>query len=188
MVPSAVSFYYKFNPESPFESGSAEVLIKRREAGSQFPDTVFYEMYYLSINDDYFEAVIPIPDVGIQTATDSIVLVFSSNDTMEFGINVLHVDDVSIQFTSSSENEIKNDFVKVYPNPIRAGETLHVSLPYDGDIEEVQLYNSTGRLVSDTQKFYLVGDGISLQVTHLLPGIYHLFADGKHLSTLIITD
>jgi|GEM_PF-4609219 len=186
MVPNEVTFYYQLTTGSPAEHALAEVLIKRG-SGSSTPDTVYYASMVLPAVGIYTEMQMIIPDVGINMTTDSIVILFSSNDTNEVASNILYVDDVSIDFTNSIHPAPEpTSNVMLYPNPVHHGETLTIRQP-DGDFSKMKIYDVNGRMIGCCLD-ELVGDGqVQIQTCQMQPGLYFLVA-GHFCSKFVVTN
>ena len=184
MIPNQVSFFYKLTAGDSNEYAVAAILIKRRESGDPFPDTVYYESVYLAPASSYTEVNVSIPTEDINTETDSIVILFSSNDTNEIAMNMLYVDELSIDFVSAiSPVENSGNLYKAYPNPVRLTEILNVSGP---EFQKISITDLTGNVVFINTKSF---DGrIDLRETGLFPGVYFINIDGAHLLRLMVVD
>ncbi len=176
MVPDEVSFYYQLTTGNPDEYAVAEVLIKRG-SGSSIPDTVYHGSLMLPAVDIYTEAKLSIPESGIHTATDSIVILFSSNDTNEIAVNILYVDDVSINYaTSTSFFPGPNPLITLYPNPVPYGEAITISHP-GMDMKTVKIYDACGRQVEPCLTSKNNEDQIIVDTRQLQPGLYFVRSD-----------
>ena len=176
MVPHGVSFFYKLTTGDTSEYAVVDILIKRRESGDPYPDTVFYESTHLEAASTYTEVNIPISSENINTETDSIVILISSNDTNETAMNVLYVDEVSIDFVSAIDHtQGLQDLYKVYPNPARLSERINVSGP---DVKKVTITDLAGNIVFANNKSF---EGtIDCRGTSLSPGMYFIHLNGVH--------
>ena len=188
MIPESVSFFYKLTQQSPFESAVADILIKRREAGDPYPDTVFHHSEYLQGTDAFTEVNIPIPDVEINIETDSIVLVFSSNDTSEFGINFLYVDDVSVDFVSATKPVVRSSSNLVYPNPVHAGHPLTIQKGDVSQVTEIKWIDSFGRTIAEENYPDDDGQFVHLDVCQIPGGIYTLLLNGVYSIRVLVTE
>src|SRR5688572_631248 len=115
-VPNALNFYYKLTTGDANEYAVADILIKRREAGDPYPDTVYFESVQLHSTASYTQVNVPFPTDNINAETDSIVILFSSNDTNEIALNTLLIDDISIDFASAVNPTPNQNSVSIYPN------------------------------------------------------------------------
>lgn len=186
-IPQEVSFYYKLSNLDTTDVASVEVMIKR-PPGLAFEDLVFYARTDLQPAGAYTRMTIPIGESGIDIATDSILIVFSSNGPDAPGSNILVVDDVVIDFTSSNHpGPSDGSMAKVYPNPIRSSGTLTIVNP-EKEIHEAHMIDATGRIVSGCLQ--LAGDDENVELTGLPPasGIYSLLLDGKYLTKIVVVD
>ena len=186
MIPDEVTFYYQLTTGSPAEHAVAEVLIKRA-SGSSVPDTVYHATVALPAVSIYTEMQMAIPDVGINIATDSIVILFSSNDTNEVASNILYVDDVSIDFASAlypAPEERSN--VLLFPNPVHHGETLTIRQP-DGDFSKMKIYDDNGRMIASCLDEVVGDDRVQIQTRLLQPGLYFIVA-GNYYSKFVVSN
>ncbi|MEO6131024.1 MAG: hypothetical protein ABIQ02_04195, partial [Saprospiraceae bacterium] len=159
-----------------------------RGSGSAIPDTVYHYSLHLPAVDIFTEASISIPAFGINIATDSIVIVFSSNDTTEVAQNILYVDDVSIDLTSAiaPDPSMKQE-VTLYPNPVRSGEML--TIRHTGKKwHDVKIEDSTGRIVNGCCTWS--GDDVTSSIGPVLlsPGIYSLIVDGRNKGRFVMVE
>lgn len=187
MIPQQISFFYKLSVGDPAEYAVADVLIKRA-SGQAIPDTIFSASVHLPVASIYTEVHVPIPDSGIHIETDSIVIVFSSNDTNEVAANLLTVDDVSIDFTSSTL-PVPNEDVSliVFPNPIHAGQSLTISHPGKG-VQEVLMIDNSGRVIEGCFDMIQHGDNTILSGIPAIPGLYNLIIDGKYGAGVVVEE
>ena len=186
-IPQEVSFYYKLSNLDSTDVASVEVMIKR-PPGIAFEDLVFYTRLDLQPAGTYARMNIPIGESGIDIETDSILIVFSSNGPDAIGTNVLMVDDVAIDFTSSNHpGPSTGSAGVVYPNPVRSAGTLTIVSP-GKEIHEVHMIDAAGRTVSGCPQ--LAGDEEELQLTNLpsVPGIYSLLVDRKYITRIVVMD
>lgn len=186
-IPKEVSFYYKLSNLDSADVASVEVMIKR-PPGMAFEDLVFYARTDLQPAGAYTRMTIPIGESGIDIETDSILIVFSSNGPDAIGTNVLVVDDVAIDFTSSNQPGPITDLIgKAYPNPIQSTGTLTIVSP-GYEIHEVHMMDAAGRIVSGCP--HLAGDDEKMQLTNLpsVPGIYSLLVDRKYFTRIVVLD
>lgn len=186
-IPQEVSFYYKLSNLDTNDVASVEVMIKR-PPGMAFEDLVFYARTDLQPVGAYTRMTIPIGESGIDVATDSILIVFSSNGPDAPGTNVLVVDDVVIDFTSSNQPGPITDLIgKAYPNPIQSTGTLTIVNP-GKEIHAVHMIDATGRIVSGCLQ--LAGDDEIIELTGLpsVSGIYSLLLDGKCFARIVVVD
>ncbi|HZV70738.1 MAG TPA: T9SS type A sorting domain-containing protein [Saprospiraceae bacterium] len=173
MIPHEVSFFYQLSIDSPAEYAVAEILVKR-PSGSTVPETVFHESVMLPAVDIYTEVKVQIPEAGINIATDSIVILFSSNDTSEVGNNILFVDDVSIDFTSANQPAPKMlADISIYPNPLHSGQEIVIKNS-SAEIHDISLTDLSGKLVRCFGNFSHAGLEIHLPALDLCPGVYVL--------------
>ncbi|MBK9981997.1 MAG: T9SS type A sorting domain-containing protein [Saprospiraceae bacterium] len=187
MVPQQVTFYYQLTIGHPSEHAVADILIKH-PSGSANPDTVFYASVSLPAVDIFTEVNVPIPDAGINTATDSIVILFSTNDTNAVGLNILYVDAVSIDFVSSTDHGPSvQPSIRLYPNPLRTEEVLNVNFS-DDKIHSVKLMDSTGRIIESGFDQNSTGSNTRLGALRLPPGIYCLIADNKYSRPFVVIE
>ncbi|MGB4849965.1 MAG: T9SS type A sorting domain-containing protein, partial [Saprospiraceae bacterium] len=187
MVPQQVTFYYQLTIGQPSEHAVADILIKH-PSGSANPDTVFYASVSLPAVDIFTQVNVPIPDVGISTATDSIVILFSSNDTNEVGLNTLYVDAVSVDFVSAIDHGPSSQpSISIYPNPLRTEETLNVNFS-DDRIHNLKLMDSTGRIIESACDQNSTGSCVRIETLHLPPGIYCLIADNKYTRPFVVIE
>jgi hypothetical protein len=187
MLPQKVSFFYQLTIGDPVEYAVADILIKHPN-GSSSPDTVFYQSVKLPAVDIYTEVNVPIPEAGINIATDSIVILFSSNDTNEIAPNILYVDDVSIDFVSATDpGQLKNEAMVLYPNPVRSGEILNIVFP-ENKIHDLKILDLTGRIAGGCCDIIVEENYARLGPVHLASGIYCVIADGKFSSRFVVCD
>jgi hypothetical protein len=187
MVPQKVSFYYQLTIGNPSEHAVADILIKH-PSGSANPDTVFYASISLPAVDIFTEVNVTIPDVGISTATDSIVILFSSNDTNEVGLNTLFVDAVSIDFVSATDRGPSDQpSISLYPNPLRSDEALNINFS-DDKIHSLKLMDSTGRIIESACDQNSTGSTTRIDALHLAPGIYCLIADNTYSRPFVVIE
>jgi hypothetical protein len=187
MIPQQISFFYKLTVGDPAEYAVADVLIKRA-SGQAIPDTVFYTSIHLQSAANYTEVNIPIPESGIHIATDSIVIVFSSNDTNEVAANLLSVDDVTIDFTSSNIPVPLEDLtLKVFPNPIYAGQSLTISHP-GKTFQYILMIDHSGRIIEGCFELLQDGDNTILSGIPAIPGLYNLIIDGRYGAGVVVTE
>lgn len=182
MFPNQVSFFYKLTVGHSNEYAVADVLIKRREAGDPYPDTVYHVSTHLQEAGVYTEVNIPIVTDNINPETDSILIVFSSNDTNEIAANTLLIDDVSIDFASAVNPSPNQNTVTIFPNPVHTNETLHFATT----VEHISIFNPFGIVLfsindSDIQS-------IDLSKTRLAPGIYFLRVNDEKPVKLLVTE
>ncbi len=187
MIPQQVTFYYQLTIGHPSEHAVADILIKH-QSGSANPDTVFYASVSLPAVDIFTEVNVPIPDVGINTAIDSIVILFSTNDTNAVGLNILYVDAVSIDFVSATDQgpSIKPS-ISLYPNPVRTGEALNVHFS-DDKIHDIKLMDSTGRIIESHPGQNSSESNTLLNALHMPPGIYCLITDNKYAYPFVVME
>lgn len=186
MIPDEVSFYYQLTTGVPAEYAVAEVLIKRG-SGSAIPDTVYHASMNLPAVDIYTAAHITIPDVGINTVTDSIVILFSSNDTNEVAANILYVDAVSIDFSNAVQpTPGQSSTVRLYPNPVRQGENLTIEQP-DKSLSAIEIFDSVGKRIGSCFEEVVADDRIQILTRQWQPGIYFIVA-GRYCSKLVVSD
>ena len=187
MVPGQVSFYYKLTTGDASEYAVADILIKR-PTGNEFPDTLFYQSVALQGADAYTEVNIDIPEVGINTATDSIVVVFSSNDTNEVALNILYVDDLTIDFVSANDPDPdRHPAFTLYPNPLQSGEPLTINVA-GKELHNLKMIDSLGRRIKCS--FSKNGDGnlTSVALDYLVPGVYGVIMDDRYVSHFVVID
>jgi len=187
MIPQQISFFYKLTVGDPAEYAVADVLIKRA-SGQAIPDTIFYTSVHLQSVTTYTEVNIPITETGFQIGTDSIVIVFSSNDTNEIAANLLSVDEVSIDFTSATIPIPHDDItLKVFPNPIQAGQALTIS--HRGKaFEFVRMIDTAGRVIEGCFDMMMDGDYTILSHMPSIPGLYNLIIDGKYGAGVVVQE
>lgn len=185
MVPHQVSFYYQLTTGAPSEYAVADILIKR-SSGSEIPEIIFHQSVLLPSVDFYTEMNVDIPDAGINTATDSIVILFSSNDTNEVAANILYVDEVSIDFTSANLPVPGSPQITLFPNPLSEGETLNVNFSAL-DYKQLDLIDYTGRVVQHDVEI-MGAHTLQLCTGHLLPGIYCLVIDHAYKRPFLIVE
>ena len=187
MIPQQVSFFYKLTVGDPAEYAVADVLIKRA-SGQAIPDTVFYTSIHLQSAATYTEVTIPIPESGIHITTDSIVLVFSSNDTNEVASNLLSVDDVTIDFTSSTIPTPQESLtLKVFPNPLHTGQSLTINHP--GNVfQDVLMIDNSGRIIEGCFDLMQDGDNTILSGIPAIPGLYNLIINGRYGAGVVVMD
>lgn len=183
MVPDQVSFYYKLTAGDSSEYAVADILIKRREAGQSFPDTVYFESIHLNAVSSYTEVNVPIPVDNINPATDSIVIVFSSNDTDETALNTLWIDDVSIDFASAVAPSPNQNLIVAYPNPVSIEGELHFT---SNSIANISIVDATGKVVVAKKANEL--PSIDLSQTCISPGIYFIQIDDQKLLPLVVIE
>ncbi|MEP6792896.1 MAG: T9SS type A sorting domain-containing protein [Saprospiraceae bacterium] len=187
MVPQQVTFYYQLTIGHPSEHAVADILIKH-PSGSSEPDTVYYASVLLPAVDIFTEVNVPIPDVGINIATDSIVILFSSNDTNEVGMNIMYVDAVSIDFVSSTDHVPSGQpSISLYPNPLRAEDALTVNFS-DDKTHSIKLMDSSGKIIKNGFAQNTSGKSILIDALHLPPGMYCLIADNMYARPFVITE
>lgn len=105
---------------------------------------------------------------------------YSQNDGCPFADATLHLDGLSMDFVSGTEDvdQLPVSFI-VSPNPVRAGNDVHIMLDrkdvsLDGN---AMLYHTYGGLVKELP--YQLGiNGISISTSGLSPGIYFLKVSG----------
>ena len=146
-VPSEVSFYYKLQTGAAFENALFKILIKRGN-GSSEPDTVYHEVHGIQAVDAYTEARFSIPEVDISPLTDSIVLVFETNNEIASGINVLYVDDVVVDFISATKTPGADPGILVYPNPVYSNQSFVIKAEMDED-SGIELFDLMGRKMNE---------------------------------------
>ncbi|MBP7239975.1 MAG: hypothetical protein KBA14_07090 [Saprospiraceae bacterium] len=187
MIPHQVSFFYKLTIGDPAEYAIADVLIKRA-SGQAIPDTVFYASFHLQSAATYTEVNILIPKQGINIATDSIVIVFSSNDTNEVATNLLYVDDVSIDFASNNIPIPQDEMaLTVFPNPLHAGQSLTINHP--GNVfHDVLMIDNSGRIIEGCFDLFQDGDNTILSGIPAIPGLYNLIIDGRYGAGVVVQD
>ncbi len=187
MIPDQVSFYYQLTIGAPAEYAVAEVLIKR-PSGSSIPDTVYHGTLELPAVDIYTQAHLSITESGINPATDSIVILFSSNDTNEVASNILYVDDVSIDFASSINHLPESQPALIaYPNPVKTGESLNIKID-DDKMHQLQLLDHTGRRLECCFDMTYEGEDLHLSPLDLTPGIYTIILDGRNAYRFVVSD
>jgi len=183
-IPDNISFYYQLTTGVPSEYAVADLLIKRG-SGSSLPDTIYHASMHLPAVDIYTEVQMNIPEVGINISTDSIVILFSSNDTNEIAVNILYVDDVTINSLSATNPvpESTQD-VTIYPNPVRPGELLTIQWPVS-KAGPFKIYDTAGNMVACCLDAVESGNRILIQTSQLLPGLYFLTHD-RSISTFVV--
>jgi hypothetical protein len=187
MVPDQVSFYYQLTAGVPSEHAVADILIKR-PTGSSFPDTVYYQSVILPAVGIYTEVNVPIPDTGIDITTDSIVILFSSNDTNEMALNTLYVDDVSIDFVSSDHPAATAEENMIfYPNPVRSGEEMTINLPIE-KLHHFEILDRAGISLNCCMNVSSDGSGTILGPVDLPAGLYWFVVDGRYGRPFVVTD
>jgi hypothetical protein len=184
MIPQEVSFFYKLTTGDTAENAVVDILIKRREPGDHYPDTVYYESRYLEATSSYTEVNIPIPSENINTETDSIVIVFSSNDTNETALNLLYVDEVSIDFVSAVDHTSgQQDIFKLYPNPVYVNQSISVS---GSPVKTITITDLKGNVVFANNKSF---EGkIDLQGNGISAGMYLIHLNGANTIPIVILE
>jgi len=82
-----------------------------------------------------------------------------------------------------------SDNIKIYPNPARVNDYIRVELSADLDKDfTIQVYNSTGRLVSQIRFDNLNGETVQLDTYRWTPGLYviNLQTENKNFSNKIL--
>ena len=183
MIPDHLTFHYLLTTGNVNEYAVADILIKRREAGDPYPDTVFFQSVHLPPVFGYQEVNVPFPSQGINPATDSIVIVFSSNDTSEIALNTLHVDDISIDFVSSVVPGPDSNQSYVYPNPVGRYDQMFVA----GDaIKKISIMDLAGRIVFATTSN--LSNPILLDPCLLTPGTYIVRINDDSVQKLVVIE
>lgn len=187
MIPQQISFFYKLTVGDPAEYAVADVLIKRA-SGNVVPDTVLHSSIHLQSAATYTEVTIPVPESGIHIATDSIVIVFSSNDTNEVAANILYVDDVSIDFTNANIPIPQDEMVlKVFPNPLHVGQSLTIN--HAGkDLHEIVIIDTSGRIIEGCFDLFQDGDNTIFTGIPAITGLYNLIIDGRYRTGVVVLD
>ena len=181
-VPNGLSFYYKLTTGDANEYAVADILIKRREAGDPYPDTVYFESVQLTSAASYTKVSVPFPTDNINAATDSIVIVFSSNDTNEIALNTLLIDDVSIDFASAVNPGPNQSFVSVYPNPVHANQDLH----FTSSVEQLAIHDALGNILFARSKDDM--QSFNLSQTALAPGLYYVRVNDEKMIKLVVLE
>lgn len=107
---------------------------------------------------------------------------YSQNDGCPFAVATLHLDELSMDFVSSTEDvDPLSVRFSVLPNPVRAGNDIHIivdrkDVPLDGT---VMLYHSYAGLVRELP-FHVSRHGMSMSTSGLPAGIYFLKVSGLH--------
>lgn len=98
-----------------------------------------------------------------------------------FNGNVIYCLPTGVSETLNSSN------VSVYPNP--AADVLNISLPSNGKLTNVVIYDVLGKIVLE-DKMIANGTTSELDITHLQSGMYliKLKADGVEYSTKLLVD
>ena len=184
-VPTEVSFYYKLQTGAAFENALFKILIKRGN-GSGDPDTVYHEVHGIQAVDQYTEARFPIPDVEIDILTDSIVLVFLTNNENASGINVLYVDDIVVDFASATNTTAENNTVVVYPNPVYSNQSFVVKAEMQED-SQVELFDLMGRKMMDVFFEKWKNDEWRISTNGLQGGLYTLrLGTGQTVKVIVV--
>lgn len=181
-VPNALSFYYKLTTGNANEYAVADVLIKRREAGDPYPDTVYFESVQLSSAATYTKVNVPFPTDNINAETDSIVIVFSSNDTNAIALNTLLIDDVSIDFASAITPTPNQSSVAIYPNPVHTDQVLH----FTSLVDQFFILDAYGHTLFSKSEDDM--PSINLLETNITPGIYYVQVNKEKVKKLVVID
>ena len=181
-VPNGLSFYYKLTTGNSNEYAVADVLIKRREAGDPYPDTVYFESVQLSSAATYTKVNVPFPTDNINAETDSIVIVFSSNDTNEIALNTLLIDDVSIDFASAVTPAPNQSSVTIYPNPVHTNQVLH----FTSSVDQFFILDAYGHTLFTKRAEGM--QSIDFSKTDLAPGLYYVRLNDEKVVKLVVID
>lgn len=159
---------YRFRNDSLHANdfGTCTVILKKFNTTTQQADTIGYGFAQLtptptdslenfSVNIQYFSNQTP----------DSIVVIFYSTGNNLSG-GVLTVDDLTFDFSSSTQFILDNQHFSVFPNP--ASDYLQIQSPYDNSKIEVTIYNIHGQIIRNTHFYNELNYGIK----NLTNGIY----------------
>ena len=90
----------------------------------------------------------------------------------------MYIDNINVQNnTSLTVNEIEKADVKIFPNP--ANNLVAVRLPANHPFEQIQLINSMGELVYETN---ITDNAIIIPVNQFANGLYLLHLKGEKSS------
>ena len=90
--------------------------------------------------------------------------------TDQFNINLPTTSRIELP----SENNLEESNLKVFPTPIRIGETLNI-IPSNNTKQEYQLLNMEGMII---KSFFLIGRG-KINLGNITPGVYILKSQNK---------
>lgn len=124
-----VNFYYKYETQSEPSNGLVEVLVFRYNAVKQNRDTVFHAQKPLPSTFNFTTSSFDIDYQSENNINDSLLVVFTSdqkNGNQKLTGSLI-IDEISVEFVSSVlETHTKNNHIKIFPNPLQAGEPLTV--------------------------------------------------------------
>jgi len=90
--------------------------------------------------------------------------------TDQFNINLPTTSRIEL----TSENNLEESNLKVFPTPIRIGETLNI-IPSNNTKQEYQLLNMEGMII---KSFFLIGRG-KINLGNITPGVYIIKSQNK---------
>ena len=176
---------YQYQSNSPIEDfGQAHVILKKWNAAMNKPDTIGYgQNTLLNPAADFQTFEVPIQYFDPVVIPDSVIVVlYSTYPNSPNSGSVLWVDDLSFDFTSSTDEFDALVDVKVYPNPFAELVQIEIQALEKGNIELVGAVGKTYfKIPVETghQK-------IELKTVELAPGNYFIVWKTEHGENRVI--
>lgn len=127
-------------------------------------------LYYLNITQDWLHA--------LTRTKHPLALAIQSYSQREPPLTYIDGDTV-LQYMTSINDPLSGDGIRLFPNPVRAGKQINVSLK--DDIHSLRIINLQGLQVSLKQ----VGESVLLP-GDLQPGVYLLIVNEEYIKRLVI--
>lgn len=185
-TPDVLSGYYKYMPVEE-DTALAGVFLYHYNEALGYAELLEENYMYLLPTDVYlpFELQVEYTDIPLP---DTINIAFAAGNTDEFGTSAelgstLIVDDLSITFKpySSVEEDIKNEVVKVFPNP--ASDQLFIKFMELPDQEiNFNILDSKGQLVVERKIENHSNKILEINVSDLPSGIYFYHINNKEFT------
>ena len=189
LIPNRLKGWYKLETTDPDARGVVDIKVLRKNETTQEDSVLLSTVYELSPVETYtaFDVLISY-FIPIDTEHDRLSLAFYSNrPTDKTHPSSLWIDDVSLDFISSTSEPTNGQQITLSPNPAVAGKEVKLSFNHPVlTAGEIQMYDQTGKLVrqvpiiaSETECF--------IPTYNLTTGAYFIRMNGSsHTSTLIL--
>lgn len=164
--PDNFSGWYQYYPAGA-DTGQVAAVLTKWNLLLQKRDTVAIAgKWFLEQNNSYQQFVAPF-EYWSEISPDTLMVILVSSSQFEPVVgSVLYLDDLSMNFTTSVQNQTAKSNIAVYPNP--ASEVIHFEFSERGTFE---VYSLNGTFTSSG----IVNAGInSIVVDKWSPGIYML--------------
>jgi len=194
--PDQISFYHKFSPINNDTAFVRVLLFNYPEVvppPNYFPwihvDTVAYTEFHITESADIYTQLTVNFEYENADIPAYIRVIFSSFKNIEvtpiqYGNigTTLWIDDVELVYLSTStENLITSNDIKLYPNPVV--NHFRIDVPGNTEIQSVTIYDYSGRVVKN-----LVAQNSVFSTTNLSSGIYFVkveMSEGSVVKKLI---